>query len=84
MSASTLSSIRWGLLSFFQLTFFLHLCGMCLATNYYVGTGIADITGPAAQVNMVSRSIYKLIYDYIITWISKCFFRDFELIFCQV
>ena len=27
---------------------------VCMCSNYYVGAGIADVTGPAAELNMVS------------------------------
>lgn len=30
-----------------------------IPTKYNVGIGIADITGPAAEVNMVSQTVYK-------------------------
>ena len=37
----------------------LQVWGGKLPTNYHVGTGISDITGPAAEVNMVSPQYTK-------------------------
>ena len=49
-----LNKLVWGLIfmfAYFQLT-------NANPTNYNVGVGIADITGPAAQVDMVSVYIF--------------------------
>ena len=38
-------------------------------TNYVVGTGIYDITGPAAEINMVSHSF--IIHHSLSEWVSS-------------